>query len=60
MVLTPIVINTGAEENVFFQYSLSNPTIGQEIFGEVWIEFTVPGSSTNLFKEIVTLSVKYQ
>ena len=37
-----------------------NPTLGQEVSGEIWIEFTVPGSSTNQYVEIGTLHVTYQ
>ena len=38
--ITPIVMNTGAEENVSFQCSLSNPTIGSSFQGYLWLGYS--------------------
>ena len=42
--ITPIVMNTGAEENVSFQCSLSNPTIGSNFQGYLWLGYSTADS----------------
>ena len=53
--ITPIVMNTGAEENVSFQCSLSNPTIGSSFQGYLWLGYST-ASSTNQVQNIGAFS----
>ena len=51
---------SGESYTVNIPSGVTNPISGQAISGEVWIEFTVPGSSTNQYVGLGSLDVRYQ
>ncbi|MGC8479124.1 MAG: hypothetical protein ACP5M9_00430 [Candidatus Micrarchaeia archaeon] len=52
-------MGSGAIYSANVPSDIASPSINQGISGQIWLEYTAPGSSTDQFVEVATLTAKY-